>query len=80
MTSGLLAAMLIIGLVVSALAGPRVLRSAAPLLMRVPRLAAGLLARRRRGGLGADTSRGGAGARMGTFGAGGASNPCSPGV
>lgn len=44
MTSGLLAAMLIIGLVVSALAGPRVLHSAAPLLMRVPRLAAGLLA------------------------------------
>ncbi|KAA0919217.1 M56 family metallopeptidase [Dietzia sp. ANT_WB102] len=43
MTHGVLAALLIGGLVVTAVAGPRVLRAAAPLLMRVPRLAVGLL-------------------------------------
>lgn len=44
MTPALLAVLLIMGLVGSALAGPRVLRDAAPLLMRLPRVAAGLLA------------------------------------
>lgn len=43
MTPQLLAVLLIAGLLVSALAGPRVLRHAAPSLMRVPRLTAGLL-------------------------------------
>lgn len=44
MSHVLLASLLIIGLFVSAVAGPRVLRAAAPLLMRAPRLGAGLLA------------------------------------
>lgn len=44
MTPALLTVLLIVGLVGSALAGPRVLRDAAPLLMRLPRVAAGLLA------------------------------------
>ncbi len=44
MTTGFLAAPLILGLAVSAVAGPWALRRAAPLLMRLPRLAIGLLA------------------------------------
>ena len=48
MSHGLLslviAGLLTAGLVVAALAGPRVLRAAAPMLMRAPRLAVGLLA------------------------------------
>lgn len=43
MTHGLLAALLLSGLVVTALTGPMVLRSAAPRLMWTPRLAVGLL-------------------------------------
>lgn len=43
MTSALLAAVLIAGLAVTALAGPRVLRGAAPVLMRVPRVTVDLL-------------------------------------
>lgn len=44
MTAGFLVALLILGPTVAAVAGPWAMRRAAPMLMRVPRLAVGLLA------------------------------------